>query len=447
MLMEAQLRLTTATQERPRPRPIRSGGGDEDSAAVAELAGVFQNMLTASRSASRVEFLSANGKASPSQMFEAPATDAHGRGSAALREDNASTRASVIAGDRMDTTSVRARKASGNVYGETADSRRTGGAWRGSQGGADGERAAIKAEAISASHMSQRGHAMQTSPDGGGPVDRSEPAGRLTTGHHMFSSDSGAGAGSKATVSETTPVAASAPAVAGAAAVRAGVQQPGNAAQQIAENLSAGRVGQVESARAVSSAPGAENTGPHTGQQASADKAAPDRPQRGEHAPRNARGSDVTRASKFDQLVRSIRLGPGGRQSSARLLLQPPELGRVQVDIRMEDDQLLVKVRTESAEARELLASRAAQLRAALASHGINVDRFEVTADLSSGVSAEPPGQERPGSAASSGRDRPRGETGRSTNVVSSSDTEEIAEDEAVPATTAVGNVRLDIRV
>ncbi len=447
MLMEAQLRSTTATQERPPPRPIRSGGGDEDSAAVAELAGVFQNMLTASRSASRARFLSANGKASPSQMFEAPATGGQGRRPAALREDNASTRASVIAGDRMDTTSVSARKASGNAHGEAAESRRTGGAWGASQGGANGERAAIKADAFSAGRMSHRGLAMQTSPDGSGPVDRSEPAGRLATGHHMFSSDASAGAGSKATVSETTPVATSAPAVAGAAVVRAGVQQPGDVAHQIADNLSAGRVGQVESARAVASAPGSDSAGPHTGQQASADKASPDRPPRGQRAPSNTRGSDVTRASKFDQLVRSIRLGPGGRQSSARLLLEPPELGRVQVDIRMEDDQLLVKVRTESAEARELLSGRAAQLRAALASHGINVDRFDVTADLSSDVPAEPPGQERPGSAASSGRDHPREETGRSTNVVSSNDTEEIAEDDAVPATTAVGNVRLDIRV
>ena len=88
-----------------------------------------------------------------------------------------------------------------------------------------------------------------------------------------------------------------------------------------------------------------------------------------------------------------------------------------------------------------------AQLRAALGSHGINVDRFDVTADLASDVPAEPPGQERPGSAASSGRDRPRQETGRSTNVVSSNDAEGIAENDAVPATTAVGNVRLDIRV
>lgn len=84
---------------------------------------------------------------------------------------------------------------------------------------------------------------------------------------------------------------------------------------------------------------------------------------------------------RFDDLVRSIRLfaaGPGARFSSARLQLQPPELGRIRVHLRVAGQDLTLEVRTETDEARDLLAARAAVLAHALEQHGLHVQRLDV---------------------------------------------------------------------
>ena len=67
------------------------------------------------------------------------------------------------------------------------------------------------------------------------------------------------------------------------------------------------------------------------------------------------------------------------RRSSARLHLEPPALGRVLVDVRMDGSQMHIEVRAETPEAAELLRHRAGQLKSALMEQGIVVDRFEVS--------------------------------------------------------------------
>jgi hypothetical protein len=75
------------------------------------------------------------------------------------------------------------------------------------------------------------------------------------------------------------------------------------------------------------------------------------------------------------------------------------------------------------------------------------VDRFDVTADFSDNEPTDPNREEELGSADSSGRHGRRREAEASTNVVSSNDTGEGAEADSKPATAAVTEARLDIRV
>jgi len=76
--------------------------------------------------------------------------------------------------------------------------------------------------------------------------------------------------------------------------------------------------------------------------------------------------------------VRSIRANIGQRESTARLQLNPPELGRVRIDVRLVHQRMELQIRTQTAEARETLGGRLDGLRQALAQHGITVDRIEL---------------------------------------------------------------------
>lgn len=112
----------------------------------------------------------------------------------------------------------------------------------------------------------------------------------------------------------------------------------------------------------------------------------------------DARAENDAEASPFERLVRSMRVQVGEKFSTARLRLHPPELGRLQVDVRVEGARAEVDVRTETQAAQELVAGRAEELRMALKQQGIDVQRIEVMVE------------ERPGAARFRG-ERPR--TGR----------------------------------
>jgi flagellar hook-length control protein FliK len=77
-------------------------------------------------------------------------------------------------------------------------------------------------------------------------------------------------------------------------------------------------------------------------------------------------------------LVRSIRLNVNGQQSTARMRLQPPELGWIRIDTRVEGDRVQMLVQTETHTTSALLRERVAELQVALEQHGLKIDRFEV---------------------------------------------------------------------
>lgn len=100
--------------------------------------------------------------------------------------------------------------------------------------------------------------------------------------------------------------------------------------------------------------------------------------------------ADRVKNPMFDQLVRSIRLsanvrqaGSAGRHSSARLQLNPPELGRMDVEVSVVDERARIVIKTQTDAARWLVQERASELVASLERHGITVERMEVSSEVS----------------------------------------------------------------
>lgn len=90
--------------------------------------------------------------------------------------------------------------------------------------------------------------------------------------------------------------------------------------------------------------------------------------------------SDTTRQADFARLIRTLKMQAAGKSSSAVIRLDPPELGRVRINVRMEDDTLSVRVEAATQKGRELLQSRVQDLLDSLAEHNIKVDRLDVVA-------------------------------------------------------------------
>ena len=118
-------------------------------------------------------------------------------------------------------------------------------------------------------------------------------------------------------------------------------------------------------------------------------------------ASRRSGSSPSSQEAMFERIARAVdgRIGKG--ESVARILLDPPSLGHVRVEVRMRKDQVQLRLVTETAEARRVLTSRIGELRAALEQQGLHVQRVEfaappvheMTAERDAGESPRAPGQ------------------------------------------------------
>ncbi len=170
----------------------------------------------------------------------------------------------------------------------------------------------------------------------------------------------------------------------GAAGNAAGQGSP-NLAQQVAKAL--GGVGAGEAGSSISPVDaGVKN---RTAADRPAQSQSQPAPRRGESLPRS-RADDLRppEARSFESLVNAIRLRTSDRHSSARIRLEPPELGRIRVDVRLTGQRLLVDVQAETESARALLTDRAEQLKTSMRQHGIEVERFDVRLNLPMPVDA-----------------------------------------------------------
>ncbi len=153
------------------------------------------------------------------------------------------------------------------------------------------------------------------------------------------------------------------------------------AARQVGQVLRAGAGEEVASARAATATPDSARA------QEGDPRGNKNVLRQGFSRKADSRGSErgkprVSEPTPFDELVRSIRLRTGPRFSTARLRLDPPELGRMQVDVELTGSQLSLNIRTESAEAARRVQHRVNELKAALEHHGIYIDGVDVRFDL-----------------------------------------------------------------
>ncbi len=445
-------RVTGSAPQSARPMAhleTRDSGDDAMSSQVEAMpvVGAFDVLFDATRLLTAGTRGADGDKTSPSQMFEpnkGSMTDAGERRRAGMKEEYRSGRANPSGDERFDRTSVDARRAL-----------HTG------RSGDTGQQAAAQRSEFSAAHGGGAESASRSAGPGESLAIEGSSSGRvraeLSSANARAASSAitppGAGGHALSPAPAITPPAAGLAVATVAPSGGTNQSQTQTPAQQVAQLLGAGRAGEVESGRAPTLPAATTN-----GRQGAADPKTMGRTSSGARSEENssarqsagtdAKTSEASR-STFDELVRSIRLQTGARRSSARLQLDPPELGRVYVNIRVEGEQLRIDVRTETAAARELLSGRAEQLVTALEQHGIQVERFEVT----SGTSDEHPyawrDHEGMDSEAAADRERdPRNEGAPSgSKVLSSEDIGASGVDDDAPDIGAVAETRLDIRV
>ena len=90
------------------------------------------------------------------------------------------------------------------------------------------------------------------------------------------------------------------------------------------------------------------------------------------------RGSEEDGVKNLNRVLQVIRSNLGQRQSQMTVQLEPPELGRVRLEVKLVDSDLRLLVTTQTAEARQLFLDRMDTLRSNLEQGGINLSRFEV---------------------------------------------------------------------
>lgn len=150
-------------------------------------------------------------------------------------------------------------------------------------------------------------------------------------------------------------------------------------AQQVGQILATSRGGEVESARAVQSMqPSSDTRQKFSNSKSDASTLTKSSDHAKSSSPLETKGDSVSR-SEFDQLVRSIRMKPGMWQSSAKIRLDPPSLGTLNIDIKIVGKKLEINVKTESREATKRISQQASKLISALEQHGISIERFDVS--------------------------------------------------------------------
>jgi len=89
---------------------------------------------------------------------------------------------------------------------------------------------------------------------------------------------------------------------------------------------------------------------------------------------------DSKATDSMNRILQVIRSNLGRRQSQMTVQLDPPELGKLRLDVKLVDNDLSLFVTTETAEARHVKLNRDDSRRAALEHSGIAMSKFEVVA-------------------------------------------------------------------
>ena len=451
-MMDTGMLISTATTS-SNAAPVAAGRADErDKGQDDAPAGInvhsngtaFDVLLAATRIAIG-SGPAAQQDALASQMFEPKVEDQQQATRQSLEQANREDSNASRRGDRLDATSVRARRAAAATAPpepqrhpsvQTADRR---GDDTGKPTVTDARERTPWSSEVSERDISAKRVEARASAEGREAVARSSannaapaPAAPAVPAQQMARTEAPQPAGGVRAVSATS-------------AAKAGGTTGSSIAQQMGQLLSAPRGGEAEAAR-----PSSESSTPQRPDQQSAHKTTSNQtPGQASSSDRASAGDDV-KSSPFDQLIRSIRLRTSAQNSTARMHLQPPELGRVLVNVRLSGDELQVEVRTETSQARDVLLERSAGLRAALEQHGIRVGQFEVTGDLTTaGGDSDDPAEDPSVFTPARGEEhrKERSSPSATRSEIAVPDDDAVSEQGRDVAMWAVGDRRLDVRI
>jgi flagellar hook-length control protein FliK len=90
-------------------------------------------------------------------------------------------------------------------------------------------------------------------------------------------------------------------------------------------------------------------------------------------------------AETLEQAARVLASGGNGRYQ-VTMHLDPPDLGRLRLDVQMADQIMTLRVDADSQQVANLIESKLSHLRDSLAQHGIRIDRSEIAVRQSAGA-------------------------------------------------------------
>ena len=103
----------------------------------------------------------------------------------------------------------------------------------------------------------------------------------------------------------------------------------------------------------------------------------------GEDGPVPASPPVADKADYIDRMVQGARVALARGAARMRLVLRPPHLGDLRVDLSVRDRVIQAEVRAETPAAKELILANLASLREALESQGLRMGEFRVNVDPS----------------------------------------------------------------
>ena len=81
----------------------------------------------------------------------------------------------------------------------------------------------------------------------------------------------------------------------------------------------------------------------------------------------------------MSQLVNKAILNIKNGQSSIRIDLKPEELGHLKMQVKTENNHIMIKIMTETHLVKNIIETNVGQLRTELQNQGLQIEKFDVT--------------------------------------------------------------------
>ena len=86
-------------------------------------------------------------------------------------------------------------------------------------------------------------------------------------------------------------------------------------------------------------------------------------------------------ADILSQVIERAALGLKNGQTSIRINLKPEELGQLRMQVKIENNQVMIKILAETPLVKDIIETNVGQLRAELQNQGLQIEKFDVSVD------------------------------------------------------------------